>query len=83
MDCKIRNAKLEDIDNNLLKLYIDLYNLHQKNRPDIFKKRNKNELKQLLSISKSGVDEVKAGRIIARIEQLTENIEMISKNLRS
>lgn len=41
------------------------------------------ELKQLLSISKSGVDEVKAGRIIARIEQLTENIEMISKNLRS
>lgn len=41
------------------------------------------ELKQLLSISKSGVDEVKAGRIIARIEQLTEDIEMISKNLRS
>ena len=41
------------------------------------------ELKQMLSISKSGVDEVKAGRIIARIEQLTENIEMISKNLRS
>ena len=41
------------------------------------------ELKQLLSISKSGVDEVKAGRIVARIEQLTEDIEMISKNLRS
>ena len=41
------------------------------------------ELKQLLSISKSGVDDVKAGRIIARIEQLTEDIEMISKNLRS
>lgn len=41
------------------------------------------ELKQLLSISKSGVDVVKSGRIIARIEQLTENIEMISKNLRS
>ncbi len=41
------------------------------------------ELKQLLSISKSGVDEVKAGRVIARIEQLTEDIEMISKNLRS
>lgn len=41
------------------------------------------ELKQLLSISKSGVDEVKAGRIIARIEQLTEDLEMISKNLRS
>lgn len=41
------------------------------------------ELKQHLSISKSGVDEVKAGRIIARIEQLTENLEMISKNLRN
>ena len=41
------------------------------------------ELKQLLSISKSGVDVVKSGRIIARIEQLTEDIEMISKNLRS
>ena len=41
------------------------------------------ELKQLLSISKSGVDFVKAGRIIARIEQLTVDIEMISKNLRS
>lgn len=44
---------------------------------------NIDELKQLLSISKSGVDDVKAGRIIARIEQLTEDIEMISKNLRS
>jgi len=41
------------------------------------------ELKQHLSNSKNGVDEVKAGRIIARIEQLTEDIEMISKNLRS
>lgn len=41
------------------------------------------ELKQHLSISKSGVDEVKAGRIIARIEQLTTSLEMISKNLRN
>lgn len=41
------------------------------------------ELKQHLSISKSGVDEVKAGRIIARIEQLTTPLEMISKNLRN
>ena len=40
------------------------------------------DLKQHLSISKSGVDEVKAGRIIARINQLTEQVEMISKNLR-
>ena len=30
-----------------------------------------------------GVDEVKAKRIISRIEQLTEDLEMISKNLRN
>lgn len=40
------------------------------------------ELESHLSNSKSGVDEVKAGRIISRIEQLTEDMEMISKNLR-
>ena len=40
------------------------------------------ELTEHLSNSKKGVDEVKAGRIIARINQLTEDIEMISKNLR-
>ena len=41
-----------------------------------------NELDQTLAISKSGVDEVKAKRIICRIEQLTIDKEMISKNLR-
>ena len=40
------------------------------------------ELEIHLSNSKSGVDEVKAKRIISRIEQLTEDIELISKNLR-
>ena len=35
-----------------------------------------------LSNSKRGVDEVKAKRIISRIEQLTNDLEMISKNLR-
>lgn len=40
------------------------------------------ELTEHLASSKKGVDEVKAGRIIARINQLTEDIEMISKNLR-
>ena len=40
------------------------------------------ELEQHLSISKQGVDIVKAKRIIARIEQLTCDIEMNSKNLR-
>lgn len=35
-----------------------------------------------LATSKNGVEEIKAGRIISRVEQLTEDIEMISKNLR-
>lgn len=43
---------------------------------------NLEELEQHLSISKQGVDIVKAKRIMSRIEQLTDNIEMISKNLR-
>ena len=43
---------------------------------------NIKELHNHLSTSKSGVEEIKAGRIISRIEQLTEDIEMISKNLR-
>ena len=40
------------------------------------------ELHNHLSTSKSGVEEIKAGRIISRIEQLTCDMEMISKNLR-
>jgi len=40
------------------------------------------ELTDHLSNSKKGIDEVKAGRVIARINQLTEDLEMISKNLR-
>ena len=43
---------------------------------------NIKELESHLSNSKSGVDEVKAKRIISRIEQLTVDLEMISKNLR-
>ncbi len=43
---------------------------------------NKTELEQHLSNSKNGVDIVKARRIISRVEQLTEDMEMISKNLR-
>lgn len=41
------------------------------------------ELESHLANSKNGVDEVKAKRIISRIEQLTNDIEMISKNLRN
>ncbi len=40
------------------------------------------ELRSHLAFSKKGVDEVKAGRIISRIEQLTTDLELISKNLR-
>ena len=43
---------------------------------------NLKELEEHLSNSKNGVDKVKAKRIISRIEQLTNNLEMISKNLR-
>ena len=39
-------------------------------------------LEQHLSISSSGVEVVKARRIIERIKQLTEVKEMISVNLR-
>lgn len=41
------------------------------------------ELETHLSNSKNGVDEVKAKRIISRVQQLTEDLEMISKNLRN
>ena len=43
---------------------------------------NIKELNNHLSTSKNGVEEIKAGRIISRIEQLTVDMEMISKNLR-
>ena len=40
------------------------------------------ELETHLSINKKGVDLVKARRIIERVKQLTENITMVSENLR-
>lgn len=40
------------------------------------------ELEVHLSNSKNSVDQVKAKRIISRIQQLTNDLEMISKNLR-
>lgn len=43
---------------------------------------NIKELAIHLSTSKNGVEEIKAGRIISRIKQLTIDTEMISKNLR-
>ena len=56
------------MDNNLVTFFTSNLNLK--------------ELEVHLSISKNGVDEVKAKRIICRIEQLTKDLEMISKNLR-
>jgi primosomal protein DnaI len=43
---------------------------------------NKESLEEHLASSKDGVEVIKARRIIERINQLTDNITMISKNLR-
>lgn len=40
------------------------------------------DLEEHLSITKGNVDQVKARRIMERIKQLTETVEMVSKNLR-
>ncbi len=40
------------------------------------------DLEEHLASSKSGVESIKAGRIISRIKQLTEPLSMVSKNLR-
>ena len=45
---KIRKACLEDIENNLLNLYQELFEYHYNNRPETFKKSNIKELKQEL-----------------------------------
>lgn len=43
---------------------------------------NLEQLKEHFSVTKDGIDMLKAGRIIERIKQLTEQIEMLSQNLR-
>ena len=40
-------------------------------------------LEQHFSVSKDGVEEIKAKRIIERIKQLSSEIQIISKNLRN
>ena len=40
------------------------------------------ELETSLSMTNTGVDKVKARRIIERIKQLTETLELVSKNRR-
>ncbi len=44
----IRVATFNDIDNNLLNLYIEGFNIHYENRKDIFKKKTNEELKNEL-----------------------------------
>lgn len=41
----IRKSKLEDIENNLLNLYIDGFRYHYNGRPDVFQNKNELELK--------------------------------------
>ena len=45
MNITIREAKLDDIDNGLLKVFIEGYRYHQKGRPDVFKDLSESELK--------------------------------------
>ena len=49
----------------------------------MWKKNGIKMLEEHLSTSKSGVDKLKAKRIIERINQLSENMEMIGENYRS
>lgn len=41
----IRKATISDIDNNLLKLYIEGFNMHYKKRKDIFESKTNEELR--------------------------------------
>ena len=43
---EIRKACLEDIENNLLNLYQELFEYHYNNRPEIFIKCDKETLKK-------------------------------------
>ncbi len=44
----IRTVEKNDINNNLLNLFIEGYNLHYDNRKDKFRKREKQRLKEIL-----------------------------------
>ena len=45
----MRQAKEEDLQNNLLNLYIDGYNLHYNEKKDFFRNRSDEELKENLA----------------------------------
>jgi len=44
----IRGANIKDIDNNLLKIYIDGFRYHYNNRIDVFQNKTDDELKENL-----------------------------------
>lgn len=55
----------------------------QEGKPTFFTSNlNMSELEQHFSLTKNGVEEVKARRIIERIKQLTDSLELVGKNLR-
>lgn len=61
----IRDAKLEDIENGLLELYIDGYNMHYDGRKDIFLSMSDEELRMSL---------------IAQLDDDMENFILIVEN---
>lgn len=59
------------------------YRMEQKLPTFFTSNLNLEQLKEHLSVTKDGIDLIKASRITERIKQLTSEIEMISKNLRN
>lgn len=57
MNYTIRKADKNDIDNGLLELFIDGYNIHQTGRPDIFGVKTNEELKFILNKSLDNIEE--------------------------
>ena len=54
----IRTAKICDIDNNLLKLYKKIFNMHYKERKDIFYEKSDDELRNDLVNILNSLDEI-------------------------
>ena len=90
----VRNTPILLIDDigaeNLTAFYRDeilsplLQHRMEENLPTFFTSNfNMEQLEEHLANSKAGVESVKAARIMARIRQLTDSMEMISKNLRN
>jgi ribosomal protein S18 acetylase RimI-like enzyme len=54
----IRKASLNDVDNNLLNIFIDGFSFHLNERPDIFSNKSDEELKEELINKINNVDNV-------------------------